>query len=295
MTRRVPSRAVTVLVVLVAVLLPAGVLAAGNVALPPSADSPVGAAGLGQESVGEEATAPATVHVTAPPPAPPSPASTSAPGPTTTVTTAPTTRTTVRGTPAPTMPPGAPLPPLPPAPPFTGGIPNIQPATSWSDQRDGVSARMRIEPAAPVAGQPVRFVLDVASADPCCRIMLDFGDGSTGFAHHNGGVCGDPPRLAPGPHQVVATHTYAAAGAFKAALIVLSGDPCATTFRPGEPPPPPFTGSVGLTGCIAVGPGPAGQAGCSPFPTFGPDAIVSPVLDPFCQIRSDCTKASPPR
>ena len=68
-----------------------------------------------------------------------------------------------------------------------------------------------------------------------------------------------------------------------------------TGGAPGEAPPLPAFHGVALTACVAVGPGTAGQAGCSPFPSYGPNDLVSPVIDPFCQIRSDCTKASPPR
>lgn len=278
------SRAVAVLVALVSVLVPGAVLAAATLEQPGIESGRVGAAGLGLTAVPD-----VTVTVAPPDPAPTVPSST-----TTTAPPPSTTRTTLRPAPAPTLPPGAPLPPLPPTTPVTG-IPNVAPASSWSDGRDGVSARMRLEPAAPVAGQPVRFLLEVSSADPCCVVLLDFGDGTPGYSLHNGRSCDGPSPLTPGSHRAVATHTYAAAGAYKASLAVFSGDSCTSTIPPGGSPPPPFTGSVALTGCVSVGPGTAGQAGCSPFPAFGPDSIISPVLDPFCQVRSDCTKASPPR
>ena len=284
---------IRVLVAAVAVLLPAGALAATTVGSPTVArDGRVGATGLSAAELEEErarATSSTSVTVT---PAPPPPAL-APPGPTTgPVPAAPTTRAPPGAT-TPTLPPGAPLPPTGPPP---TGIPNIEPASSWSVEGNGVTARIRLEPASPVAGQPVRFRVDVSSTDPCCTIMLDFGDGSNGFSMNNGRPCESSPPLRPGPLSTVATHTYAAAGAYKASLNVFSGDSCANPpLAPGAPPPPPFIGSAAISACVGVGPGSAAQQGCSPFPTVGPGSIISPVLDPFCQLRSDCTQASSPR
>ena len=93
---------------------------------------------------------------------------------------------------------------------------------------------------------------------------------------------------------MVKTHTFAAAGSYKLSLDAIADFPCKQLVGPGLPNPPEIH-SVQLTGCIGVGPGPAAQKGCSPFPDFPPDMLVSPIIDPFCEVRSDCTKASTPR
>ena len=297
------ARAVPLLVLMVAVLLPAAVLAAvrvdGPVSTLSAGDDRLGTAGLGGAALLEaeaaarsaaEAAGPlpegSAVTSSVPPPPPPS-----RPGST---TTPPGVRPTAGGTGSPTatLPPGVPAPTGPPP----TGIPNVSPASAWSGDRDGVSARMRIDPPAPVAGQSVRFLLDFSSAEPCCTVLLDFGDGSGGFSLNNDRSCGTSPPLTAGPQRATAGHVYANPGAYKASLVVFAGDSCSQPpLAPGSPPPMPVIHSVSFDACLAVGPGTAGQSGCSPFPDFGPDSMISPVLDPFCQVRSDCTKASPPR
>ena len=276
----------------VAVLLPAAALSATIVGAPsPAREGRVGATGLSAAELEEErarATSSTSLTVAPPPPAPTPPPPTPTTG---RVAATPTTRAP-QGATTPTLPPGVPRPPTPPP----TGIPNIQPASSWTAEGNGVTARVRLEPAAPVAGQPVRFRIDVSSTDPCCTVMLDFGDGSNGFSMNNGRPCESSPPLSPGPFSTIATHTYSAAGSYKASLNVFSGDSCSNPpLAPGASPPSPFIGSAAITACVGVGPGPAAQQGCSPFPTVGPGSIISPVLDPFCQLRTDCPYASPPR
>ena len=291
------GRAVGALSLTLAVLLAAGAWAAVTVDRPPptttiAADGQAGATGLGSASLLDEQEAPAfstTVTITAPATTP-----TSTPATTTTrPPTRPATTTTLGGTrTTTTLPPGVPSPPiLPPT-----GIPNIPPATSWQVENQGVRAHMWIEPAAPVAGQAVRFLIDYASAEPCCMVMLDFGDGSAGYGLNTSRTCGEPSPLSPGAHSTATTHTYPAAGAYKATLSVMAKDLCPQgPIPPGSSPPTPDFDAVSATACIAIGPGTAGQKGCSPFPPFAPDQLVSPVIDPFCQVRSDCTQASTPR
>ncbi|MDQ4069317.1 MAG: PKD domain-containing protein [Actinomycetota bacterium] len=273
-------RAFPVLAALATVLLVVGVVAAGAIERQDGSDDRVGAAaGLGASALlDDEATSSTTVTTVVV--APPAEAGTS-----TTTTTPPTTRTTLTRTTSP------PPPPSPTSGPPPTGIPNIAPASSWSAERDGVKARLRIEPAAPVAGQAVRFFVDVSSVEPCCTILLDLGDGS-GWSQNSNAACGS---LAPGAKSATTSHTYASPGAYKATLTVMTGMACQPPLEPGQAPTLAPFHSVQLTACIAVGPGSAGQGGCSPFPAFGPDTVVSPVVDPFCQIRSDCTQASPPR
>jgi hypothetical protein len=277
-----------------AVLLPAGVWAAttvsGGTSTRIAAGARAGATGFGS-AVLEEDGAPGLSPVISVAPAPVS-TSTPAPATATTATTRPATRSTTTTKPPATtgatvtLPPGVPWPSTPPP----TGLPNIPAGSAWENQNAGVTARMRIEPTAPVAGQPVKFLIDYSSGEPCCTVMVDFGDGSH-YSLNNGVSCGE---LSPGAHQAVTTHTYAAAGAYKPVVGVIAALPCTSWVGPGVPNPPDIHGTQ-VTGCIGVGPGPAAQKGCSPFPPFAPDQLVSPVIDPFCQVRSDCTKASTPR
>jgi hypothetical protein len=281
---------VRALIASLAVLLPAGVWAAAAVNSGPSttiaAGGRAGATGLASVLLAEDGAPVVTV-------APATDVSTTTPAPATaTTTTRPATRSTTTTKPPATtgstvtLPPGVPWPSLPPP----TGIPNIPAGSAWESQNAGVTARLRIEPTAPMAGQPVTFFIDYSSAEPCCTVMVDFGDGG-GYSLNNGVTCGE---LSPGPHKAVTTHTYAAAGAYKPTLGVIAALPCTSLVGPGAPNPPEIHGAQ-VTGCIGVGPGAAAQKGCSPFPPFAPDQLVSPVIDPFCQVRSDCTKASTPR
>ena len=298
---------------MIAVLLPAGVLAAATVRSPsPAPTGTVGATALSASALEEEpaqSTQAQSTQVTVAPmpgaPATPGPAGTT-PGPaagpgatpaptvgtSATVPTASTTRPPQAST-GPIAPPG--FPPSPPSPPLPNRIGNISPANSWSGEASGVSVRLRLDPPVPVAGQSARFIIDFSSAEPCCTVMLGFGDGTGGFSLNNGRTCGVSPPLTAGPHTAVATHTYATAGAYKANLFVVAGDGCASPTPMVNGAPQISIHSVSIDACLAVGPGTRGQAGCSPFPPFGPDTIVSPVIDPYCQVRSDCTKASTPR
>jgi hypothetical protein len=283
--------AVRALIGSLAVLLPAGAWAAaamnGGTSTTIAGDARAGATGVGSIVLDEDGAPALSPTVTVSPA--PVPAST--PAPTTTTTKSTTRSTTTTKSPATTavtatLPPGVPWPSTPPP----TGIPNIPAGSTWENQNAGVTARLRIEPAAPVAGQPVTFLIDYSSAEPCCTVMVDFGDGSN-YSLNNGVTCGE---LSPGPHRAVTTHTYAAAGAYKPILGVIAALPCTSLVGPGAPSPTEVHGTQ-VTGCIGVGPGTAAQKGCSPFPAFDPDQLVSPAIDPFCQVRSDCTKASTPR
>lgn len=303
MNRRGGNNRVRGLAASVAVLLLAGAGAA--VAVHPGgpttaiAGGRAGATGVGGTVLLDDEGPTGSTTVTVASPAVP----TSAPAPSaptsTTATTKPPTRSPATTPPpapaggtAATLPPGVPWPDLPPS----TGIPNIPPSSSWSGERDGVRVQLRLDPPSPVAGQPVRFVIDYSSAEPCCTVMLGFGDGTDGFSLNNDrGACATAVPLTPGAHRAVATHTYAGAGSYKANLFVVAGDSCANPPALVNGAPQLVIHAVAFDACLGVGPGPAAQKGCSPFPPFGPDTLVSPVIDPFCQVRSDCTKASTPR
>lgn len=290
---------------LVAVVLAAGVLSAIAVGRAPgtgASDARVGAAALDQSALAEEAARAREAAEVTVAPRPATPTATPGPGATTagpaavgaTATSAPRGQKAPGAT-TPTVPPGAP----PPGGGANGGappgIPNLAPAAAWSNVADGVTARMRIEPAAPVAGAPVRFTVDASSADPCCVVMLSFGDGDSAGAA-SGPACPIDPPMAPGARSTVVSHTFAGPGAYKVTLTVWAGNPCpGLPPGPGAPPSLPVIHAVEVPACVGVGPGTAGQGGCSPFPTAAPGQLISPVLDPFCQIRSDCTQASPAR
>ena len=113
-----------------------------------------------------------------------------------------------------------------------------------------------MEPSAPVAGEPVRFLVDITAERSCCIIHFDFGDGSE---FSGGGNCTD---LSAG-RTTVATHTYAAPGAYPARFLILSF-PCAPipTVPGGQPAPPYIYGPGAINACVVVGGATATKAGC---------------------------------
>lgn len=123
-----------------------------------------------------------------------------------------------------------------------------------------MSARVHIEPASPVAGQAVRFVIDVSSAEPCCIIVVNFGEGGE-TATNLTDVCSGTEQLDPGSTTFETTHAYPAPGAYGATLLLDAGGPCPQSAPPGGRV---GTSDVVLEACFAVGPGTAGQAGCTP-------------------------------
>ena len=62
-------------------------------------------------------------------------------------------------------------------------------ATSWEAKGDGVSVRMRIEPASPVAGSPSASIWSTRACTPCI-VEFRFGDDSTFFVANNNRPCG---------------------------------------------------------------------------------------------------------
>lgn len=251
---------VAVLAALIALVLPAGVLAATTVGGGgASGDRRVSAAGFAQEGVAAgQPPAPRPVVTTA----------TTAPAPTTTAakpvrvsitgptsTTATTVRPQATTGPTLTVPPG--LGPTIPSTTVPGG-------SSWSNTAGGMSVRMHMVPASPVAGRPVTFYVDdLIAQDPCCAAALMFGDSPTfynlsGGSNVGGGGCESPTSLT----GLSVSHTYTAPGAYEAVLATATF-PCwpSTGAPPGASLPPPIHG-VGLHVCVVVGPGNAGAGGC---------------------------------
>jgi hypothetical protein len=255
-----------------AVLLPAGAFAAAAAEPRPAGPGAgiagrVSAAGVVQEAVptGEPAapaTPPAGVTTTLPPP----PVVDPPPVPT---TRAPRS-TTSTSRPAPTPTTLLPLPPIGPAPTTTAP----PPANPWSRTVNGVSVRLRMDPPAPVAGQPVTFTVEEVTAPlACCIVHLSFGDGTDRSLFGSTGttVCDPPATTRSG---LKASHTYATPGTYEILLVVLTV-PCTVDVVDGQPVPAPITGTD-IRACIAVGPGTPTPARCSPFAHFDPQSGRSP-------------------
>jgi hypothetical protein len=258
--------AVRVLVALIAVLLPAGAFAvttvdAGQTRRP---DTLVGAAGFGREPVADDQPRMApTVAVT----------STVAPSPAPTVTVtaprapAPSPSPTLPGRTATTAPPVAatfPTPPgLPPLPMPT--FPRHPSASAWSKTANGISVRMHMEPAVPVAGRPVTFIIDELTAPVTCCVIHLVLEGITvpvpgaGGENPEIGTCGSPPATRAGLSH---THTFAEPGVYAVLLMVLTS-PCQMPAA-GGPAVPPTSGLLDLQGCLTVGP--EGAARTRPVP-----------------------------
>ena len=244
--------AVRVLVALIAVLLPAGALAATTVDAGQSGrvDRRIGAAGFGGELLADDQPRVAsTVAVT----------STVAPIPTVTVT-VPTPQAplpTLPGRTATTAPAVAatfPTPPgFPPLPMPT--FPRSPSASTWSKSANGITVRMHIEPAMPVAGRPVTFVIDEVTAPATCCIIHLVVDGTTipvpGAHGENpeNGMCGSPPVRRSGLSH---THTFAEPGVHAVALMVLTTS-CQMPAV-GGPAVPPTNTLLDLRACLTVGP-----------------------------------------
>jgi hypothetical protein len=259
-------RPIAVLAALIAVLVPAGGLAATVVDPGSGPDRRVSATGIAREALAEDppAGAPAVqveaaVTTTAP-------ATTIPPAPTSTVARR-STATTPPPVPGPTttlatLLPGLPLPPISPILPIP---PILQPpASSWSSSSNGVTARMRMEPAAPVPGQPVRFHVEVVTQGACCAMTLSYGDG---FAAPNAGSCDSPKR-----RTETMTHTFAAPGDYEL-LFVASTFPCNGSVVDGQRIEPTIDGT-GITACIGVG-RLLGPPTCTPYNHFGPGTVYT--------------------
>ncbi len=85
-----------------------------------------------------------------------------------------------------------------------------------------MSARMRMEPATPLPGQPVHFYVEVMAPTPCCAVNLSYGDGT---------VAPIPPAGCefPKARTLTFTHTFAAPGSYQL-LLVNSTFPCDGKF-----------------------------------------------------------------
>ena len=246
------------LTAMIAVLLPAGVVAVSAVDEGvPEGGGRAAAAAFAQEGMAEDGptSRPLEQAVVTTTVAPPSTAGTMArpPAPPPTDPRSPSTTVRARGPvagPTQTSPPVTILRP-PPTVSATG---------RWSNSNDGVSVRMRMEPASPVVGQPVTFYIDdLIAQDPCCFVKIMFGD-MTEANPVTDASCASPTTRT----GMVATHTYAAPGNYRVGLFTATV-PCTPPAAAveGQPRPSPVHG-VWIEACILVGPG-TPDAGCRPL------------------------------
>jgi hypothetical protein len=239
------------------ILLAAGVLIATAVAQSPSSGG-VDARGAGAVALNvrdvdaEHAAAPPSPLGTVPPL--PGPSSTiSAPAPAPTATSRPATPTTLGRPPSTaTVPPPTPIVSIPGSsltlvPTTTTPVPG---RTSWSTEHNGITLRMRMEPAAPLPGLPVRFIVDITAVDSCCATGLAFGDGPTFIPVAGAGAPGTCASTTNFTGAVV-THTYEGPGLY-AVTLVATTFPCQPTVVDGVPVPSAITGAQ-INACVAVG------------------------------------------
>ena len=243
------GRAIRALTASLAVLLPAGVLSAVSAWEPGStaiaAGGRVGTASVGVEGVADEPIATTTTI----------PASTSTPR-TVVPTSVPPTSTNRRPAATTTTRPSEPTSSLPTTTVATTPLPS-----RWSAANGQMSVSVRMEPAAPVAGETVTFTLTVAPGVGCClAALIGFGDE------------GEAPPTSPGDHAVSVSqacgrqnpgsgakvHTYAQPGAYRAVARVVGLECLPEPDQNGVP-----TGqliAVEIPMCVGVGPGAPARA-----------------------------------
>lgn len=252
-TRRWNEHAVPVLIALVAVLLPAAVLAVTTV----DGQAPVRVEALGPAGFGLADTIEESTTVTSPAaPAVSTPATVPPPLPVTTTVVRRAATTTAA--PALTRDPSLSLPSTPPSAGPTSTVTTVPQTSSWSASQNGIGVRMRMEPTAPQAGDPVTFFVELSPIDSCCIGALSFGDETSAPLAFEA-RCKDSQGTV---QKVVATHTFATAGAYK--LVASAATvPCSV-------PSPAGDGSLRVTGfpvgvtlnaCVVIGPA---QTGCAP-------------------------------
>lgn len=254
MTGRKHRHVVPVLVALVAVLLPAAVLAVttGDRQAPVRVDA-LGPAGFGLADIGEED---ATVTPSAAPPiSTPAPV----PPPLSVTTTVLRRATTTTAAPSVTREPTTPT--LPATPPSTGpttSVTTVPRTSSWSASQNGIGVRMRVEPTAPQAGEPVTFFVELSPIDSCCIGALSFGDETSAPLAFEARC-----KYSQGTVQkAAATHTFATAGGYKVVASAASV-PCSVPSAAGDGSLTVMGFPVGVTldACVVIGPA---KAYCGP-------------------------------
>jgi len=90
--------------------------------------------------------------------------------------------------------------------------------STWSVVSNGIVLEVRLEPATPVVGQPVRFSVAGGAEVGCCWLGLSFGDGASTGADDGRGCDTSTTRPA------VAHHAYPRAGRWTFTLTAAAGD-----------------------------------------------------------------------
>lgn len=240
---------------MIAVLLPVAVLATTTVdQRGPILDGRLSPAGMSLEPVPGDRSMSRSAGVTVVAPtissvpalAPPVSVTTTVPPPTTSPST--TATPVVKGSTTSTLPP-------PPSSIAPTAVPPPPPPSNWSVDKNGISARMRMEPAQPVAGQPVTFFVELSPLESCCIVHLTFGDGSATPMPVEAGCT---PRAE--TVRAVVTHTYAAPGAYQA-ILILATVPCAGPSE-GQPFVPGMIYGANINACVVVGPSTRSTTAC---------------------------------
>lgn len=252
MTGRRHEHVVPVLIALVVVLLPAAVLAVTTVDhRGPVRVEALGPAGFGMTDIGEEyatVTSSAAPAAATPATVPPTlPATSTVSRRATTTTAAPSVMRDSTAT----------LPSTPPSAGPTTAVTAVPPTSRWSASQNGIGLRMRMEPAAPLAGDPVTFFLELSPIDSCCIGALSFGDETSAPLAFEA-RCKDSPGTV---QKAVATHTFATAGAYEVVASAATV-PCSVPSPTGDGSRPIMGFPVGVTldACVVIGPA---KADCS--------------------------------
>ena len=113
-----------------------------------------------------------------------------------------------------------------------------------------------MEPAAPQAGDSVTFFVELSPIDSCCIGALSFGDETSAPLAFEA-RCKDSQGTV---QKVVATHTFATAGAYK--LVASAATvPCSVPAGDGSARVTGFPVGVTLNACVVIGPA---KTGCAP-------------------------------
>ncbi|MDQ3642118.1 MAG: hypothetical protein M3450_11830, partial [Actinomycetota bacterium] len=253
MTGRRHEHFVPVLIALLAVLLPVAVVAVTRVdRRAPVRVEALAPAGFGMTDIGEED---ATVTSSA---APAVSTSTTIPAPYPVTTTAVRRATTTTAAPSVTRDPSPTLPSAPPSPGPPTAVTTVAQTSIWSASQNGIGLRMRMEPAAPQAGDLVKFFVELSPIDACCIGVLSFGDDTSAPLAFESRC-----KYSPGTVQkVAATHTFATAGAYKVVASAATV-PCSVPSPAGDGSLTVMSLPVGVTldACVVIGPA---KAGCAP-------------------------------
>jgi hypothetical protein len=247
------GRAVRALIASLVVLLPAGVLSAvaggdsGSTAI--VAGDGVGAASVGLEGLADEPVTSTTTSLVSTTSTSRTVVPTSV-RPTTTTTRSPATTTTTSTR------PNIPTSTLPTTTVVTTPLPS-----RWSATSGQMSVTVRMEPAAPVVGQPVTFTVTVAPGVGCCLgATIAFGDEDdappTGPEDHYVPVwqaCGSQNSV-----SASRAHTYSEPGPYRAVVNII-GLECLPEPDANGVPTGGFAGVV-IRMCVGVGPGPEARA-----------------------------------